>query len=99
MVKIGIISWRQGGGTNDYISPKPSKPWKKGLKVVQKGTYKGLIPFEKALISAKKVIILFRTLRRSGMALFYSCSNGRSGKLILAIAKRPVFPDGNNSAH
>ena len=52
MVKIGIISWRQGGGTNDYISPKPSKPWKKGLKVVQKGTYKGLIPFEKALISA-----------------------------------------------
>jgi len=52
MVKIGIISWKQGGGTNDYILPKPSKPWKKDLKVVQKGPYKGKIPFEKALIAA-----------------------------------------------
>ena len=52
MVKIGIISWKQGGGTNDYILPKPYNPWKKDLKVVQKGKYKGKIPFEKALIAA-----------------------------------------------
>ena len=52
MVKIGIISWKQGGGTNDYILQKPYKPWKKDLKVVQKGPYKGKIPFEKALIAA-----------------------------------------------
>ena len=52
MVKIGIISWKQGGGTNDYILPKPYKPWKKDLKVLQKGKYKGKIPFEKALIAA-----------------------------------------------
>ena len=52
MVKIGIISWKQGGGTNDYILPKPARPWKKDLKVVEKGTYKGKIPFEKALIAA-----------------------------------------------
>ena len=43
MVKIGIISWKQGGGTNDYILPKPARPWKKDLKVVEKGTYKGKI--------------------------------------------------------
>ena len=52
MVKIGLICWQQGGGTNDYILKKPMKPWKKGLKTVQKGTYKGKIPFEKALIAA-----------------------------------------------
>lgn len=47
-----MICWKQGGGTNDYILPKPSKPWKKGLKIVEKGAYKGKIPFEKALIAA-----------------------------------------------
>jgi hypothetical protein len=52
MVKIGMICWKQGGGTNDYILQKPSKPWKKGLEVVKKGKYKGKIPLEKAIISA-----------------------------------------------
>ena len=52
MVKIGLLCWKQGGGTNDYVLPKPTEPWKKGLKTVTKGTYKGKIPFEKALISA-----------------------------------------------
>ena len=51
-MKIGLICWRQGGGTNDYILPKPHKPWKKGLITVKKGIYKGKIPFEKALIAA-----------------------------------------------
>lgn len=50
-MKIGIISWKQGGGTNDYISTKPTRIWKKGLKTIKKGEYKGKIPFEKALIS------------------------------------------------
>mgnify|MGYP000117776067 CR=1 FL=1 len=52
MVKIGMICWKQGGGTNDYILQKPFKPWKKGLEVVKKGKYTGKIPFEKALIAA-----------------------------------------------
>ena len=51
-MKIGIISWKQGGGTNDYISTKPTRIWKEGLKTIKKGQYKGKIPFEKALISA-----------------------------------------------
>ena len=48
MVKIGLVCWQQGGGTNDYVEPK-KQPWLKDVKIVQKGTYKGLIPFEKAL--------------------------------------------------
>jgi len=52
MVKIGMICWKQGGGTNDYILQKPFKPWKKGLEVVKKGKYKGKIPLEKAIIAA-----------------------------------------------
>ena len=51
MVKIGLICWKQGGGTTDYLLKKPSKPWKKGLEV-KKGEYKGKIPFEKALMKA-----------------------------------------------
>ena len=51
MVKIGLICWKQGGGTNDYIEPK-KQPWLKDVKIVQKGKYKGLIPFEKALQAA-----------------------------------------------
>ena len=54
MVKIGMICWKQGGGTNDYVLPKPVKPWKKDLEVVKKGKYKGKIPFEKALIGAMR---------------------------------------------
>ena len=53
-MKIGIVSWKQGGGTNDYVLPDKSKPWMKNLKVVTKGKYKGKIPFEKALIEAMK---------------------------------------------
>lgn len=52
MVKIGMICWKQGGGTNDYILSKPDKPWKKGLETVKKGKYKGKIPLEKAIIAA-----------------------------------------------
>lgn len=52
MVKIGMICWKQGGGTNDYVLPKPDKPWKKGLETVKKGQYKGKIPLEKAIIAA-----------------------------------------------
>ena len=52
MVKIGLICWKQGGGTNDYILPDKSKKWQKDLKTIKKGEYKGLIPFEKALQSA-----------------------------------------------
>lgn len=48
MVKIGLICWKQGGGTNDYIKPN-KQPWLSKVKIVQKGQYKGLIPFEKAL--------------------------------------------------
>ena len=48
MVKIGLICWKQGGGTNDYVKPK-KQPWLNKVKIVQKGQYKGLIPFEKAL--------------------------------------------------
>ena len=51
MVKIGLVSWKQGGGTNDYVKPA-KQPWLKGVKIVQKGQYKGLIPFEKALQAA-----------------------------------------------
>ena len=51
MVKIGLICWKQGGGTNDYLPKTPMKPWKKGLEV-KKGEYKGKIPFEKALMKA-----------------------------------------------
>ena len=51
MVKIGLVCWRQGGGTNDYIKPA-KQPWLKNVKIVQKGQYKGLIPFEKALQAA-----------------------------------------------
>ena len=53
-MKIGIVSWKQGGGTNDYVLPNKNKPWMKNLKVVTKGEYKGKIPFEKALIEAMK---------------------------------------------
>ena len=49
MVKIGLVCWKQGGGTNDYIKPDKSKTWQKDLKIVKKGEFKGLIPFEKAL--------------------------------------------------
>ena len=52
MVKIGLICWKQGGGANDYIKPTPRRPWLKNLKIVQKGPYKGKIPFEKALQAA-----------------------------------------------
>ena len=52
MVKIGMICWKQGGGTNDYVLPTPVKPWKKEVEVVKKGKYTGKIPFEKALIAA-----------------------------------------------
>ncbi len=48
MVKIGLICWRQGGGTNDYIKPQ-KQPWLNDKLIVKKGQYKGLIPFEKAL--------------------------------------------------
>jgi len=48
MVKIGLVCWKQGGGTNDYIKPK-KQPWLSKVKIIQKGQYKGLIPFEKAL--------------------------------------------------
>lgn len=51
MVKIGLICWQQGGGTNDYVEPN-KQPWLKDVKIVQKGRYKGLIPFEKALQAA-----------------------------------------------
>jgi len=51
MIKIGLICWKQGGGTNDYIKPK-KQPWLNNVKIVQKGPYKGLIPFEKALQAA-----------------------------------------------
>ena len=51
MVKIGLVCWQQGGGTNDYIKPK-KQPWLKNVKIVKKGQYKGLIPFEKALQAA-----------------------------------------------
>jgi len=48
MVKIGLVCWKQGGGTNDYIKPN-KQPWLNKVKIVQKGKYKGLVPFEKAL--------------------------------------------------
>ena len=48
MVKIGLGLLKQGGGTNDYVKPK-KQPWLNKVKIVQKGQYKGLIPFEKAL--------------------------------------------------
>ena len=51
MVKVGLVCWQQGGGTNDYVEPK-KQPWLKDVKIVQKGKYKGLIPFEKALQAA-----------------------------------------------
>ena len=51
MVKIGLVCWRQGGGTNDYVKPA-KQSWLKDVKIVQKGQYKGLIPFEKALQAA-----------------------------------------------
>ena len=51
MVKIGLVCWKQGGGTNDYIKPK-KQPWLKDVTIVKKGKYKGLIPFEKALQAA-----------------------------------------------
>ena len=51
MVKIGLICWKQGGGTNDYVKPA-KQPWLKDVKIVKKGQYKGLIPFEKALQAA-----------------------------------------------
>ena len=52
MLKIGMICWKQGGGTNDYVLTKPMREWKKGLEVVKKGKYKGKIPLEKAIIAA-----------------------------------------------
>ena len=51
MVKIGLVCWKQGGGTNDYLKPT-NQPWLNNVKIVQKGPYKGLIPFEKALHAA-----------------------------------------------
>ena len=53
-MKIGIVSWKQGGGTNDYVLPDKNKSWMKNLNVITKGKYKGKIPFEKALIEAMK---------------------------------------------
>lgn len=53
MVKIGLVCWKQGGGTNDYVKPA-KQPWLKDVAIVKKGQYKGLIPFEKALQSALK---------------------------------------------
>ena len=50
-MKIGIVSWKKNGLLNDYISKKPMKPWKKGLKTIQKGDHRGKIRFEKALIA------------------------------------------------
>ena len=50
-MKIGFICWKQGGGTSDYIKPN-KQPWLKDVKIVKSGEYKGLIPFEKALIAA-----------------------------------------------
>ena len=38
MVKIGLVCWKQGGGTNDYVKPK--QPWLNKVKIVQKGQYK-----------------------------------------------------------
>ena len=52
MIKIGLICWKQGGGTNDYIKPDKTKVWQKDLKIINKGEFKGLIPFEKALQAA-----------------------------------------------
>ena len=51
MVNIGLICWKQGGGTNDYIKPQ-KQPWLSSVNIVKKGPYKGLIPFEKALQAA-----------------------------------------------
>jgi hypothetical protein len=51
MVKVGLVCWKQGGGTNDYVEPK-KQPWLKNVSIVQKGKYKGLVPFEKALQAA-----------------------------------------------
>jgi len=51
MVKIGLVCWKQGGGTNDYVKPK-KQPWLKEVTLVKKGQYKGLVPFEKALQAA-----------------------------------------------
>ena len=50
MIKIGMICWKQGGGTTDYVLPKPFKAWKQGLEIVKKGEHKGKIPLEKAII-------------------------------------------------
>ena len=30
MVKIGLVCWQQGGGTNDYVEPK-KQPWLKDV--------------------------------------------------------------------
>ena len=51
MIKIGLVCWKQGGGTNDYVKPK-KQPWLRDVKILTKGKYKGLIPFEKALQAA-----------------------------------------------
>ena len=39
-----------GGGTTDYVKPN-NQPWLSNVTLVSKGEFKGLIPFEKALIA------------------------------------------------
>jgi D-alanine-D-alanine ligase-like ATP-grasp enzyme len=51
MLKIGLVCWKQGGGTNDYVQPK-KQPWLSDVTILKQGKYKGLIPFEKALQAA-----------------------------------------------
>ena len=48
-MKIGLICWKQGGGTSDYITPD-KQPWLKDL-IIKSGHYKGKVSFEKALIA------------------------------------------------
>ena len=48
-----MICWKQGGGTTDYVKPT-KQPWLSDVKLVSKGEFKGLIPFEKALIAHMK---------------------------------------------
>lgn len=45
-----MICWKQGGGTTDYVKPN-NQPWLSNVTLVSKGEFKGLIPFEKALIA------------------------------------------------
>ena len=51
MVKIGLVCWQQGMERTIMLNLK-KQPWLCDVKIVQKGTYKGSIPFEKALQAA-----------------------------------------------